>query len=696
MKIYKRLMLLFGIPLLLVGCGIDSSSVGDSTSLTSEMPTSQSQVTTYWDVDFDINKDISVNIDSQTIIHNGKATNPSYTYTQNDDTFLGWYKDRYSLEKWNFNSDKVTADRTLYGGWQSIVDSYVPDTSIPDDEYNYYDPDFFPKTYAVFFDSNYEGGPIIERNITENNIVRAPSMTRSGYRLVNWFSDRTLTTPFNFETPINSSFTLYASWEALATFSVTFDYNYQGSPIPTTITAYDGLKIARPNDPVRAGYDFIGWYKDTNFNTVWNFSFDVVSSDITLYGRWSRQPLPGVYVLMSDLWMEDSATFILWHGTSTVNKDGIPTGVPNEYYFDNAATNYLALKRYVGTTAVGQVHSIAPNGGWGQTWNQIIVQPTTPKTGSLVASSGDYVKLVMRDNTVDENLTTHTVIFDFNYSGAPSVQSKTILDGQKVSTISAPLREGYDFIGWSLSQSGLPLYDFNLPVESDLRLYAIWEEKDISNQVSITFNQNYQGAPAVTTQIGYIGELLTEPTGINRTGYTLLGWYLEASGTTKWNFSSDLIMGAMTLYAKWSENVTPTNNGVYLLVNANWAEENATFELEFIDSPNGRRTVIGVATDRPNEYFFEEVPRNAMILVRKVNGVQKAKIYNIATWVQSGADYRNYGTTWNRIVINPSLANNVANEPATNAVTYDVRPNVQARIRTLLFVNNIEENTYEN
>ena len=112
MKIYKRLMLLLGIPLLLVGCGIDSSSVGDSTSLTSEMPTSQSQVTTYWDVDFDINKDISVNIDSQTIIHNGKATNPSYTYTQNDDTFLGWYKDRYSLEKWNFNSDKVTADRT--------------------------------------------------------------------------------------------------------------------------------------------------------------------------------------------------------------------------------------------------------------------------------------------------------------------------------------------------------------------------------------------------------------------------------------------------------------------------------------------------------------------------------------------------------------------------------------------------------
>ena len=41
--------------------------------------------------------------------------------------------------------------------------------------------------------------------------------------------------------------------------------------------------------------------------------------------------------VMSDLWMEDSATFMLWHGTSTVNKDG-STGVPNEYYFDNAAT----------------------------------------------------------------------------------------------------------------------------------------------------------------------------------------------------------------------------------------------------------------------------------------------------------------------------------------------------------------------
>ena len=281
MKIYKRLMLLLGIPLLLVGCGIDSSSVGDSTSLTSEMPTSQSQVTTYWDVDFDINKDISVNIDSQTIIHNGKATNPSYTYTQNDDTFLGWYKDRYSLEKWNFNSDKVTADRTLYGGWQSIVDSYVPDTSLPDDEYDYYDPDFFPKTYTVFFDSNYEGGPIIERNITENNIVRAPSMTRSGYRLVTWFSDRTLTTPFNFETPINTSFTLYASWEALPP-SRYLDYLSRFTNL-ITITAYEGLKIARPNDPWLVMISLAGKGYEFQYRLeLWLMSLGVISPLWTL------------------------------------------------------------------------------------------------------------------------------------------------------------------------------------------------------------------------------------------------------------------------------------------------------------------------------------------------------------------------------------------------------------------------------
>lgn len=687
-------ILLYVIPFLLAGCGTESSLPSDGTSLASETTSTQPTVETFWDVSFDINKAIDVDIETQTIAHNAKVIKPTYTYNQEDDAFLGWYKDRYSLEKWNFNTDKVTSDRTLYGGWQSIVDSYIPDTSNPGDEYDYYDPDFFPKTYTILFNTNYESGPIIERNITENNVVRAPAVTRTGYRLADWYLEIELTTKYNFSTPVTSSFTLYAKWEALSAYYVTFDYNYVGAPSPTIVTAYEGLKIVRPADPVRTNYDFIGWYKDAGFNLVWNFNSDIVTQNMTLFGRWSRQPLPGVYVVMSDLWMEDSATFVLWHGTSTLNKDGVPTGVPNEYYFDNAATNYLALKRYVGVTAVGQVHSIAPAGGWGQTWNQIIVQPNTPKTGSLIASNGDYVQLVMRDNTVDENLTTHMVTFDFNYEGAPAPQVKTILDGRKVNAIVSPVREGFNFVGWSLSQSGNPLYDFNLPVEMDLRLYAIWDEKDISNQVTITFNQNYQGAPASTTQIGYIGELLVEPSGISRSGFTLVGWYLETSGTTKWNFMSDLITGAMTLYAKWSETVTPTNNGVYVLVNDNWAQENATFELEFISSPNGRRTVVGVATSRTNEYFFEEVPLNAMTLMRKVNGVQKAKIYNIATWVSTGSDYRNFGITWNRVIINANVANNVSNEPATNAVTYDIRPNVVSRNQTFLIIEKIEEKNY--
>lgn len=696
MNYKKYAFLLSLIPLVLSGCGVTSSSEDvtsmPSTSIESSQPLSE----TYWDVTFDLNKVDAGEVANQTILHNGKVTRPNYTYPHEDDVFLGWFKDQYALVSWNFNVERVTSNLTLFGGWQSIIDSYNPGTSEPGSDYDYYDSDFFPTTYTVSFNANYDGGSIIEKTVTENSLVRAPSINRIGYRLENWYLEPDMLNIFDFSTPVTQSFNLYAKWVALTSYTVTFDYNYDGAPSPQNVTAYQGMKVARPTNPVRTNYDFIGWYKDRQFNEVWNFNADLINGDITLYARWSRLPLPGVYVVVSDAWAEDNARFVLWHGTSTLNKDGVATGVPNEYYFDNAATNYLALKRYVGTTMVGQVHSIASNGGWGQSWNQILVKAATPKVGSLNSTEGNYIELVMRDNSVDENLTTYTVTFDFNYDGAPTSQTKVVLAGQTVTAVSPTTRSGYDFVGWSIHLTGDPLYNFTTPVSENLHLYAIWHQQDPSTQVTITFNYNYAGSPANFTQTATIGGLITEPTGISRSGYTLQGWYLEVGTVTKWNFASDLVTAAMTLYAKWTENVVPTNNGVYVLVNSAWAQDNATFELEYTSSPNGRRTVVGVATTTPNEYFFEEIPLNAMILMRKVGGVQKAKIYNIAAWVQSGADYRNFGTTWNRVIVNPSLANNVPNEPATNAVTYDLRPTTPASSKLPNLFVFLKENAYEN
>lgn len=681
-KVFPLFMLL---SMLLGGCAgseissLDTSSTSTSTFLSSNPSSSEisSQPDKRWTVSFDLNHNESPTINSQLVLHGDYAEQPSFSFSPSNDRFLGWFVDQFALVEWDFYVDIITADRTLYGGWQSIIDQYNS-SEIPSEEpssYDYYDPDFFPTTYIVTFNANYESGPIVERQVIENTAVRAPSIQRTGFALVGWYTTIELTTLFDFEAIITAPITLYAKWEPLTVFTITLDFNYTNAPTSMTVQGYEGTKLQRPQDPARENYDFLGWYKDSATTQLWNFGSDLVTSDMTLYARWARLPLPGVYVLMSDAWLENDAKFVLWHGTSTVNKDGVATGVPNEYYFDNVATNYLALKRYVNNTAVGQVYNIAPNGGWGSTWNQIVVSSTTPTTGSLSATDGAYVTLQLRDNSVDENLTLHTVTFDYNYQGSPANQTKTILQGRTVTPITQPTRVDYNFIGWSTVSSSYTAFNFSTPIETDVYLYAIWEEKPPLQAVNVSYNYNYSGSPSAVTVTGYVGELLTQPTNITRTGYTFSGWYRESSLVTQWNFATDVVTAAMTLYAKWTEIIVPTNNGVYVLVNDAWALENATFELEFTNSPNGRKTVIGVPTGVTNEYFFEEVPLNALILMRKVDGVQRAKIYNIATWVQSGSDYRNFGTTWNRVVLNSSLANNVANEPATNAVTYDIRPN---------------------
>ncbi len=54
-----------------------------------------------------------------------------------------------------------------------------------------------------------------------------------------------------------------------------------------SITVEEGNTATPPPDPVRSGYQFTGWYKDTDCNEKWDFDTDTVVSDIVLYAGWT-------------------------------------------------------------------------------------------------------------------------------------------------------------------------------------------------------------------------------------------------------------------------------------------------------------------------------------------------------------------------------------------------------------------------
>ena len=58
-----------------------------------------------------------------------------------------------------------------------------------------------------------------------------------------------------------------------------------GSEVPSIKGQY-GETIARPEDPVRAGYHLVGWYTDIDMQIPWDFDVDTLQGNMTLYAKW--------------------------------------------------------------------------------------------------------------------------------------------------------------------------------------------------------------------------------------------------------------------------------------------------------------------------------------------------------------------------------------------------------------------------
>lgn len=83
-----------------------------------------------------------------------------------------------------------------------------------------------------------------------------------------------------------------AVWKDVATpqpttYTVSFNMNGRGNQVADqTINA--GEKVTEPAEPTEIGYMFVGWCKDSEFNTAWNFDTDTVTADTTLYALWAK------------------------------------------------------------------------------------------------------------------------------------------------------------------------------------------------------------------------------------------------------------------------------------------------------------------------------------------------------------------------------------------------------------------------
>jgi uncharacterized repeat protein (TIGR02543 family) len=86
-------------------------------------------------------------------------------------------------------------------------------------------------------------------------------------------------------------------------YTVKYDTD-DGSAIADAVVI-NGKPAIKPDDPVKNGFVFIGWYADSAFKTPFDFDATLIKADTTIYARWAeKQPGMSEFTVEFDLGYE--------------------------------------------------------------------------------------------------------------------------------------------------------------------------------------------------------------------------------------------------------------------------------------------------------------------------------------------------------------------------------------------------------
>ena len=176
-----------------------------------------------------------------------------------DYAFADWYATATGTEKYDF-STPVTENTRIYARWTQTV-------------------------ATVTFDGNYENAEATQSKVDVGSAVKKPKAKpeREGYDFTAWYTDAACTLEYDFSAPVNGDTVIYAGWE-VKEYTVKFYANYEGGENITTKVQH-GQKPVLPEDPVREGYSFTGWFTDKSGKEPFNTE-QIITQRTTAYAGW--------------------------------------------------------------------------------------------------------------------------------------------------------------------------------------------------------------------------------------------------------------------------------------------------------------------------------------------------------------------------------------------------------------------------
>lgn len=466
--------------------------------------------------------------------------------------FDGWYFDRTFTNRITEIGKGRFGDITVYAKWTPIV----------------YTAHFYIDGGNNSLDNVNDGETY--KFTVESETLTLLNPAKAFFDFIGWFTDENFTTSITeISKGTHGDLNIYAKWSPTV-YSINYVLNGgENADNPYSYVRSDTDLIL--NVPVRAHYEFLGWFDSANER------IDRIASgvfgDVTLYAKWSASEYAISYFLFGG--MQNVAN----PSTYTVEDDDIILAHPVKAYYDfDGWYSDADFKNKVDKIKTGNGGNIELYAKWTATECKIefvnadverisytvesedIVLPKAFRFGYTFVAwfensefSGDTVSIVKKGSFGDIKLyakfsaNEYRIEYDLqggvNDIGNPSVY--TVED--ETVTLSAPTRVHYTFGGWF--EDGKLVETIDALRLCDIKLVAEW----IADKYTITYNLNGgECNDALVTEYTVESAEISLP-ALTKCGYSFDGWYDNAAFDDKsLNNIPSGSYGNINLYAKFS------------------------------------------------------------------------------------------------------------------------------------------------
>ena len=466
--------------------------------------------------------------------------------------FDGWYADRTFTNKITEIGKGRFGDITVYAKWTPIV----------------YTAHFYIDGGNNSLDNVNDGETY--KFTVESETLTLLNPAKAFFDFIGWFTDENFTTPITeISKGTHGDLNIYAKWSPTV-----YNINYvlnggENADNPYSYVRSDTDVIL--NAPVRAHYEFLGWFDSANER------IDRIASgvfgDVTLYAKWSASEYAISYFLFGG--MQNVAN----PSTYTVEDDDMILASPVKTYYDfNGWYSDADFKNKVDKIKTENGENIELYAKWTAAEYKIefvnadvetifytvesedIVLPKAFRLGYTFVAwlensefSGDTVSIVKKgsfgDMKIYAKFSANEYRIEYDLQGGvndisnPSVY--TVED--ETVTLSAPTRVHYTFGGWF--EDGKLVETIDALRLCDIKLVAEW----IADKYTITYNLNGgECNDALVTEYTVESADITLPI-LTKKGCAFCGWYDNAAFDDKsLNNIPSGSYGNINLYAKFS------------------------------------------------------------------------------------------------------------------------------------------------